>query len=148
MIIKHPSHLNLTHSYKSMLSPHFVITSLQKAEILPSNGLKASDKSSYFSDLAQRYSESTSFTNIFLSDQTPNSYIVLLVFCVYIKWFGLTKLIPISTVVLIHLVSIQTSYKIAPSKKGSCSIFNDRISCKLFKNTHLDTNRMYSPVTT
>lgn len=102
---------------------------------------KASDESSNFS-----------FTNTFITDQTLNSYTVLSGISIYIKCFGLIKLI-----FFVFHISIYTLSKYPNKasintwkysfKKSNCSILNNRIDSKLFKNTYLYTIRMYSPVT-
>lgn len=79
MILKQPSHLNLTHLEKHAFlslcnytssknrSPTTIALRLQTDS-------KISDESSKFSDLPQEQSESTSFTNIFTNRSNPTFY--------------------------------------------------------------------------
>lgn len=108
MIIKHPSHLNLTHSRESILPSHFQIIPLQKTSpttitLRLRTDSKTCDESSNSSDLSQEQRESTSFTNIFIVDQTLiSTSFVLLVTRVYIKCIGLIKITSIDFYINIY----------------------------------------------
>lgn len=88
----------------------------------------------------------TSFINLFMIDQILNFSTMLSLFGVYLKCFGLTKLIP--TVFYTNIYPLGGKYansiKLLPIK---AILLNDRLHLTVLKNAYLYNKRMCSPVT-